>query len=681
MERADIRIDRNTALLANSVHEIRTPIQTVISTLELLSDTHLNEEQTEYIRQIKFSSDILLSLVNDILDFSKIQSSEFQLESIAFDVIALTGQSADFLCIEAFDKKLEIVTDVDYTIPRYFMGDPTRVQEILINLVKNAVKFTPKGYVHVGLKKEIRKSDKKEILLFEVTDSGIGIAEEKREKLFTDFYQADSSTTRKYGGTGLGLAISKKLVTAMDGEIGVRSNEGGGSVFWFTLPLVPATEQEIAQIQQKPDINSEEEFPIDAKTKILVVDDNILALRSMKNKLNSLNLLNVELAQNAKQALAMLLHAEATGSPFKIIFIDMIMPRVDGWHLAADINEHPELNSLKRYLLVPEGQMGGEAKMKLMKWFTGYLYKPIKRKKLRTILCETYDIPTDVEPLEEEMKKAAAANEKIAQGIPILVAEDHSVNRRLIVQSLEKFGAIPYTASDGQEAIEQIDEHPEIAIVFMDIQMPVLDGISSTKQLRAKNYGGIIIACTANNNKDEFIEYTNAGINDILIKPFKRDEIKFILEKWKNTINIPEIKIPEQSRQHIEQHKSLAQTEKSISGDSHFWDESEFENTIDYNYKFGITLLDEYCRQTKNLLNGAAVAIYEKDFTELRRVGHTIAGSSGAISAFVLAENGKFFNEQAKTQDRNNIKKAYIITRKNFLKFEHIAQKWKARHE
>ena len=248
----------NSNFIANTVHEIRTPVQTIIGTLELLSDTKLNTEQTEYVRQIKFGADVLLTLVNDILDFSKIHSNNFSLENIPYDVVSLTEQTAYLESIEAFNKNIELVTDIDYSIPPLVMGDPTRVKQILLNIIKNAIKFTSTGYIHVELSRK-----NKDKLLFQITDTGIGIPPEKMDKIFSSYYQADTSTSRKYGGTGLGLAICKALIAAMNGEIGVKPNPYGGSIFWFEIPLVPAENPEVKEF----------ELPVPATTHILIVDD------------------------------------------------------------------------------------------------------------------------------------------------------------------------------------------------------------------------------------------------------------------------------------------------------------------------------------------------------------------------------------------------------------------------
>ena len=222
----------SSRFLASTLHEIRTPIQTIISTIELLQDTKLDQEQSEYVRQIDFSANVLLQLANDVLDYTKMHSNEFSLEEIPYDVIELTERTVDLISIEAFSKGLEIAADLDYSMPKTIMGDPTRVQQVILNLVKNAVKFTNKGYI------QVKVTSRNDDLLFEVIDSGIGVPREKQEQIFNTFYQVDASITRKYGGSGLGLAICKNLITLMKGKIGVRSNPTGGSIFWFTIPIM-----------------------------------------------------------------------------------------------------------------------------------------------------------------------------------------------------------------------------------------------------------------------------------------------------------------------------------------------------------------------------------------------------------------------------------------------------------
>lgn len=647
----------NSNFIANTVHEIRTPVQTIIGTLELLSDTKLNTEQTEYVRQIKFGADVLLTLVNDILDFSKIHSNNFSLENIPYDVVSLTEQTAYLESIEAFNKNIELVTDIDYSIPPLVMGDPTRVKQILLNIIKNAIKFTSDGYIHVELSRK-----NKDKLLFQITDTGIGIPPEKMDKIFSSYYQADTSTSRKYGGTGLGLAICKALIAAMNGEIGVKPNPYGGSIFWFEIPLVPAENPEAKEF----------ELPVPATTHILIVDDSMLSIRSLQNKLNTLGLQYIDFVTNSHEAILSMQYAAKLGNPFDIVFIDMKMPIIDGWHLASEIKNDKLISKAKLYMLVPEGQMGKESKMKLLNWFIGYLYKPVKLEKLDQLLLETNGtMPSTslLEILQETTPTTTeqSATSKIASGIKILVAEDHPVNRRLLVTFLKQYGATVFEAENGQIALDCINENKDIKIIFMDIQMPIMSGIEATIELKKQNYTGIIIACTANNNSKAFNEYTKIGINDILVKPFKRDNVKSMIDKWKSVINLPES---------IEVEIANLDT-KLIKIQTSIWDSQDFEDTIGHDKDLGTQILFDYILQTRQLIQKSETFIKNQDFTELRRLGHTLKGSSAAISANTLASIAEKINLLAKQQNIPEIQKYINKFSEEFDIFIHATDKWK----
>lgn len=647
----------NSNFIANTVHEIRTPVQTIIGTLELLSDTKLNTEQTEYVRQIKFGADVLLTLVNDILDFSKIHSNNFSLENIPYDVISLTEQTAYLESIEAFNKNIELVTDIDYSIPPLVMGDPTRVKQILLNIIKNAIKFTSDGYIHVEL-----SNKNKDKLLFQITDTGIGIPTEKIDKIFSSYYQADASTSRKYGGTGLGLAICKALIAAMNGEIGVKPNPYGGSIFWFTIPLVPAENPEVKEF----------ELPVPATTHILIVDDSMLSIRSLQNKLNTLGLQYIDFVTNSHEAILSMQYAAKLGNPFDIVFIDMKMPIIDGWHLASEIKNDKLISKAKLYMLVPEGQMGKESKMKLLNWFTGYLYKPVKLEKLDQLLLETNGTMPSTSLLEILQESTPTTTEqsttsKIASGIKILVAEDHPVNRRLLVTFLKQYGATVFEAENGQIALDCINANKDIKIIFMDIQMPIMSGIEATIELKKQNYTGIIIACTANNNSKAFNEYTKIGINDILVKPFKRDNVKSMIDKWKSVINLPES---------IEVEIANLDT-KLIKIQTSIWDSQDFEDTIGHDKDLGTQILFDYILQTRQLIQKSETFIKNQDFTELRRLGHTLKGSSAAISANTLASIAEKINLLAKQQNTPEIQKYINKFSEEFDIFIQATDKWK----
>lgn len=614
----------NELFIANAVHEIRTPVQTVIGTLDLLSDTRLNKEQIEYVRQIRYGADVLLALVNDILDFSKLKSHKLLIENIPYNVKTLTENVAHLIGIEAYNKEIEVVTDIDYSnIPDTVSGDPTRIQQILLNLLKNAVKFTNCGYIHLELTRQ------NEDLLFQVTDSGIGVSEDKMNSLFKSYYQGDSSFTRKYGGSGLGLAICKLLVKKMNGSIGVKKNPYGGSIFWFTVPLK-------TEISENSLIPASYVPPVPATTKILIVDDSNLVRKSLAHQLNSIGLQNIQTSSNGEDAFLKMQYAEQLGNPFEIVFIDMIMPVVEGWHLASKIKNSPLLEKTKLYMLVPEGQMGREAKMKLLDWFAGYLYKPIRREKLDALLIDTNGEIPSAKMLDviEENKNLDKKNELI-KGIKILVAEDHPVNREILVQFLKKFGATIFQAENGMQALNLISKNPEIQMIFMDIQMPVLNGTEATRILRQKKYTGIIIACTANNDSSTFEKYKNIGINDILVKPFKREKVLELLDKWNIIIGLSkatEIFTTEQK--------------KTIANDE-LWDIQDFEDTIGSDWDLGNQIILDYIDQTGEFLISGKKFIETRNFGELHRVSHTLKGSSAAISANKLANIAAKINQAA----------------------------------
>lgn len=643
----------NELFIANAVHEIRTPVQTVIGTLDLLSDTRLNKEQIEYVRQIRYGADVLLALVNDILDFSKLKSHKLLIENIPYNVKTLSENVAHLIGIEAYNKEIEVVTDIDYSnIPDTVSGDPTRIQQILLNLLKNAVKFTNCGYIHLELTRQ------NEDLLFQVTDSGIGVSEDKMDSLFKSYYQGDSSFTRKYGGSGLGLAICKLLVKKMNGSIGVKKNPYGGSIFWFTVPLkTEISENSLPPAAYVP--------PVPATTKILIVDDSNLVRKSLAHQLNSIGLQNIQTSSNGEDAFLKMQYAEQLGNPFEIVFIDMIMPVVEGWHLASKIKNSPLLEKTKLYMLVPEGQMGREAKMKLLDWFAGYLYKPIRREKLDALLIDTNGEIPSAKMLDviEENKNLDKKNELI-KGIKILVAEDHPVNREILVQFLKKFGATIFQAENGMQALNLISKNPEIQMIFMDIQMPVLNGTEATRILRQKKYTGIIIACTANNDSSTFEKYKDIGINDILVKPFKREKVLELLDKWNIIIGLSkatEIFTTEQK--------------KTIANDE-LWDIQDFEDTIGSDWDLGNQIILDYIDQTGEFLISGKKFIETRNFGELHRVSHTLKGSSAAISANKLANIAAKMNQAAIEKKSDEALLKLLEFEENFNLFLLKTNKW-----
>lgn len=651
-------LEVGSRFIASTMHEIRTPLQTIIGTLELLEDTPLNKEQIEYIHQIEFSANALLGLANDVLDFTKISSKNFTLEKQPYDVIELTERVVDLVTVEVFNRGIEVLTEIDYTLPLNIIGDPVRIQQIILNLVKNAAKFTETGYIYV------RVSIKEKHLLFEIIDSGIGVPDDKKRLIFTDFYQVDGSSTRKVGGTGLGLSISKNLIKVMKGKIGVLSNPNGGSNFWFALPL-DKTEY---SSHSSPRITAPE------NTKILIVDDNSLAAKSLKQKLEFYKIKNISTADNGITALRLIEEAEKSESPFSLIFIDLLMSPVDGWRLASEIkNFFPELKS-KMFLMVPEGQLRQDAKMKMLDWYDGYIYKPIKQKALEEVI-ETALIKKTSLLVEKQNELAEFTNSKkvtsildqqIGSGLNILIAEDTAINQRLLETFLKKFGATVFLADNGQIAVDQVALHPEIDLIFMDIFMPIKSGIDATIELRNKGYKGIIIACTANNDSEDFKTYKKIGVNDIIVKPFKRDTIKEILEKWGSVLTVPNA-------------KDIITLTYLESKSSEMWNIEDFMDTTGQNTEFAISLMDEYITQSRELMEHLKEELKKMplDYDKIELYTHTMKGSSASVSATRFAELGRKMNDAAKQRNITDLESARINYEIDFITFTNIVANWK----
>lgn len=518
----------NTTKLAAILHEVRTPIQTIIGTAELLKGTKLDPEQQEYVRQLLFSADVLHMLVNDILDYEKSRKGNLRLEEVPCDLLLVVEQVFDIISIETYNKGLELAIDVEPSVPVQIYTDPMRLLQLLMNLVKNAVKFTSQGYILIRIQTEV--IDEKSFLVFKVVDTGIGIPDDKKNSVFQKFVQVTSPENLIGGGTGLGLAICSNLISLMGGTIGVADGDGCGTEFWFKIPLKPVS----SAVVYDP-------FPSCLETKILVVDDSPIIQETITNHLKLFGFTQIHCADSGQDALEKMLSAHNKGKEFDLVLIDMILPVMDGWRLASEINNDKRINGAKLYLMVPEGQFGGEAKMKALSWFNGYLYKPIKiamlRQLLETSLATDLELP-EVEVISDEKQKGSSSEKDKTKPsnqdtLAVLCVDDHPMNLKILNVFLTDLGCEVFTASTGRGAVAEMAEHPEIKLVFMDIQLPDILGTVAASIIREKGFSGTMIACSANSDKDLNEEYAANGFDMTLVKPFKKQQLQSLLTQWK----------------------------------------------------------------------------------------------------------------------------------------------------
>ncbi|TYQ16057.1 UNVERIFIED_CONTAM: PAS domain S-box-containing protein [Acetivibrio alkalicellulosi] len=521
-ERAESANIAKSQFLANMSHEIRTPLNGILGFLQLLDSTELNKEQKEFINNIKISSETLLSVISDILDISKIESGHLEMEEIPFDFRSTIESAIIPFSAKAKEKKIELNMLIKSDIPQMMLGDPTRLRQVITNLVSNALKFTDKGdvFIEASLEEETQEAAK---IAFKVKDTGIGMSQETIQKLFKPFTQADASSTRKYGGTGLGLSICRNIISLMNGHINVESDVGKGTTFSFLVEFKKCLDVKL------PDA-------IDCSVlkgkRILIVDDNSMNRDIAKIYLQEAGCM-VQEAESATEALSKLVRNESESSIFNAVLVDYHMPGMCGHDLSAALKAISSTKNIPLILLTSIAMKGDERESRSF-GFSGYLTKPYKRNDLIKCLARVLDGKIqDKDQAEILISMHPLSQSQFKRKIKILLVEDNDINRMFFIHLLKMKGLSCDIAYNGEEAITAFKSN-SYDIIFMDCQMPLMDGYEATRQIRkleGDKKHTPIIALTAYAMKGDIDKCKDAGMDDYLGKPIEVDKVTEIIDK------------------------------------------------------------------------------------------------------------------------------------------------------